>query len=35
MLEWKSRFVILLAVAAMLAAALGSFLPLAVHNYGW
>ena len=35
MLEWKSRFVILLALAATLAAALGSFLPLATHNYGW
>ena len=34
MLEWKSRLVILLAVAAMLAAALGSFPPL-LHNYGW
>ena len=33
MLEWKSRLVILLAVAAMLAAAFGSFVGL--HNYGW
>ncbi len=35
MLEWKSRFVVLLALAVMLAAAFGSFLPLALHNYGW
>lgn len=35
MLEWKSRLVILLAFAAMLAAALGSFPPLGLHNYGW
>jgi hypothetical protein len=35
MLEWKSRLVILLAVAAVLAAALGSFPPLGFHNYGW
>jgi hypothetical protein len=35
MLEWKSRLVILLALAAVLAAALGSFLPIGVHNYGW
>jgi hypothetical protein len=35
MLEWKSRLVILLAVAATLVAALGSFIPLGPHNYGW
>ena len=35
MLEWKSRLVILLVVAAMLAsvAAVGSLAGL--HNYGW
>ena len=33
MLEWKSRLLILLAVAAMLAAVFGSFVGL--HNYGW
>ena len=32
MLEWKSRLVMLLAVAAMLAAVFGS---LGLHNYGW
>ena len=35
MLEWKSRLVILLALAAMAVAALGSFIPLSPHNYGW
>jgi hypothetical protein len=34
MLEWKSRLVILLALAAMLAAALGN-LGLAHLNFGW
>jgi hypothetical protein len=34
MLEWKSRLVILLALAAMLAAALGN-LDLAHLNFGW
>jgi hypothetical protein len=33
MLEWKSRLVILLIVAASVAAALGSSHGL--HNYGW
>jgi hypothetical protein len=33
MLEWKFRLVILLSVAAMLAAAFGSF--PGFHNYGW
>jgi hypothetical protein len=35
MLEWKSRLVILLTVAALLAVALGSFPPVGRHNYGW
>jgi hypothetical protein len=34
MLEWKSRLVILLALAAMIAAALGN-LDLAHFNFGW
>jgi hypothetical protein len=34
MLEWKFRLVILLAVAGMVAAALGSLGGL-VHNFGW
>jgi len=34
MLEWKSRLVILLAFAAVLAAALGGSI-LGAHNYGW
>jgi LPS O-antigen subunit length determinant protein (WzzB/FepE family) len=34
MLEWKSRLVVLLAVAAVLAAALGGSY-LGLHNYGW
>jgi hypothetical protein len=34
MLEWKSRLVVLLAVAAVLAAALGGSC-LGLHNYGW
>jgi uncharacterized protein YpmS len=33
MLEWKFRLVILLALAAAVAVALGSFVEL--HNYGW
>jgi hypothetical protein len=33
MLEWKSRLVILLVFAAVLAVALGDFAPL--RNYGW
>jgi len=33
MLEWKFRLVILLALAAVLAAALGNLSML--HNYGW
>lgn len=33
MLEWKSRLVILLAVVAVVAAALGNIGVL--HNYGW
>jgi len=33
MLEWKSRLVILLALAAGFAVAAGSFVGL--HNYGW
>jgi hypothetical protein len=33
MLEWKFRLVILLAVAAAVAAALGNL--AAYHNYGW
>ena len=33
MLEWKFRLVILLALAAAVAAALGSFASL--YNYGW
>lgn len=33
MLEWKSRLVILLIVAASVAASLGCFIGL--HNYGW
>ena len=35
MLEWKSRLVILLAVAAMLAAAFGNLVEQSLHNYGW
>jgi hypothetical protein len=35
MLEWKSRLVILLAVAAMLAAVAASGGFLGFHNYGW
>ena len=34
MLEWKSRLVILLALAAMISAALGN-LGLAHFNFGW
>jgi len=34
MLEWKFRLVILLAVAGMVAAALGS-LPASHLNFGW
>lgn len=34
MLEWKFRLVILLALAAAVAVALGDFGPL-LHNYGW
>jgi hypothetical protein len=34
MLEWKSRLVILLAVAAVLAVALGGSVH-GLHNYGW
>jgi len=34
MLEWKFRLVILLALAAMLAAALGN-IGGPVHNFGW
>jgi hypothetical protein len=34
MLEWKSRLVMLLVVAAVLAAALGAS-GLGHHNYGW
>ena len=34
MLEWKSRLVLLLAVAAMLAVALGGGCT-GLHNYGW
>jgi hypothetical protein len=34
MLEWKFRLVILLALAASVAAALGSFGPQLL-NYGW
>ena len=33
MLEWKSRLVILLALAGSVAASFGSF--IACHNYGW
>jgi hypothetical protein len=33
MLEWNSRLVILLTVAAVLGAAFGSF--VGQHNYGW
>ena len=33
MLEWKFRLVILLALAATVAAAVGNFIGL--HNYGW
>lgn len=33
MLEWKFRLVTLLALAAAVAAVLGSF--PALHNYGW
>jgi hypothetical protein len=35
MLEWKSRLVIVLTLAVTLAAALGTFPPLGLHNYGW
>jgi hypothetical protein len=34
MLEWKFRLVILLAVAGMIAAALGNLGAL-VHNFSW
>jgi hypothetical protein len=34
MLEWKSRLVLLLAVAALLAVALGGSCT-GFHNYGW
>jgi hypothetical protein len=34
MLEWKFRLVILLAVAGMIAAALGNFGGL-IHNFSW
>ena len=34
MLEWKSRLVILLALAAMIAAALGNF-DCSHINFGW
>jgi hypothetical protein len=33
MLEWKSRAVILLALAVVVAAPLGKL--MALHNYGW
>jgi hypothetical protein len=33
MLEWKFRLVILLALAGMVAASLGSF--IGFSNYGW
>jgi hypothetical protein len=33
MLEWKSRLVILLALAVSVAASLGSM--IGFHNYGW
>jgi hypothetical protein len=33
MLEWKSRLVILMAVAAVVATAFGNLATL--HNYGW
>jgi hypothetical protein len=33
MLEWKFRLVILLALAATVAASLGSL--IGCHNYGW
>jgi hypothetical protein len=35
MLEWKFRLVILLAVAGMVAAALGNFGGLHLLNFGW
>ena len=33
MLEWKFRLVILLALAGLVAASLGSL--IGYHNYGW
>ena len=35
MLEWKSRLMILLGVAAVLAAAFGESLLNSAHNFGW
>lgn len=35
MLEWKSRLVFLLALAAVFAVAFGDSLFSAAHNFGW
>jgi hypothetical protein len=35
MLEWKSRLVTLLALAAVLAVAFGDSVLSAAHNFGW
>lgn len=35
MLEWKSRLLILLAFAAVLAVAFGGSLSGSLHNFGW
>jgi hypothetical protein len=35
MLEWKSRLMILLALAAVFAVAFGENLFSAAHNFGW
>jgi hypothetical protein len=35
MLEWKSRLVFLLAIAAVLAVAFGDVLVSSAHNFGW
>jgi hypothetical protein len=35
MLEWKSRLVILLALAAVFAVAFGESFLSSAHNFGW